>query len=98
MPTIKEQAEAYEPKQTKNIADLDKVSVELEIIEQPYTDKKGKTFTINEIEINGEAYRVPDSVLKSLKAILEAKPDLKTFKVVKSGSGLSTEYTVVPLE
>jgi len=35
--------------------------------------------------------------LKSLKAILEENPNLKDFKVKKSGTGMSTEYTVIPL-
>lgn len=97
MPTIKESAEGYEPKQTKNIAQLDSVPVDLEIIKETATDNDGNPFTINKVIINEEDYRVPNSVLKSLKDILKAKPDLKNFRVVKSGEGLNTNYTVVPL-
>ena len=32
------------------------------------------------------------------KAIREEKPDLKTFKVKKTGEGLKTEYTIIPIE
>jgi len=99
MGTIKEEAQAYEPKQTKNIADLEKVSVELIIDpeERTGTDKDGNVFKYKVTIIDGEEYRVPDSVLKALKVHLEQKPDLKEFKVVKSGEGLNTTYTVVPL-
>ena len=51
----------------------------------------------DEIVIDGEDYRVPVSVLKSLKAILEARPEVKNIKVSKTGEGLKTEYTVIPL-
>jgi len=94
-------AKAYEPKQIKNIADLDKVSIDLELKEVEYTtkDEQGndKHFTVMETEIEGESYRVPTVVLKQLKAQLEANEDLKFFKVNKSGEGLKTQYTVIPL-
>jgi len=97
MAKLGEKAKAYESKQTKNIADLSKVSVDLEMEERVGTDKDGKDFNYNVITVDGEEYRVPDSVLKSVKAILEENPNLKTFKVKKTGQGLSTEYTVIPL-
>ena len=97
MAKLGEKAKAYESKQTKNIADLPKVSVDLELEERTGKDKDGNNFDYNVIIIEDEEYRVPDSVLKSLKAILEENADLKTFKVKKTGQGLSTEYTVIPL-
>lgn len=100
MSTIGEEAKDYEPKQTKNIADLDKVSVDLQIEpdERSGTDKDGNVFKYKVTIIDEEEYRVPNSVLKALKVHLEQKPDLKEFKVVKSGEGLNTTYTVVPLQ
>tara|TARA_R100000789_G_scaffold97627_1_gene100381 strand:- start:713 stop:985 length:273 start_codon:yes stop_codon:yes gene_type:complete len=89
---------AYEPPQTKNIADLEVVRTDAEVVDKEYQDSEGKTFTIKVITVNHEDYRVPVSVLKSLKAILEEKPTLKTFKVTKSGEGLKTTYTIIPLE
>lgn len=97
MSNIKESAEAYEPKQTKNIAELEVVKVDADIREETFNQGTDNEFTANIATIDGEEYRVPNSVLKSLKAILQQKPDLKAFKVVKTGEGLSTEYTVVPL-
>jgi len=98
MGSIMDEAQAYEPPQTKNIADLEEVSVDADIVEREFTDKDGKPFTISVIIVDGEDYRVPVSVLKSLKAIAEEKPEIKKFKVKKTGEGLKTEYTVIPLD
>jgi len=98
MGTIKDEAKAYEPPQTKNISDLDKVPTDIEIEEREFTKEDGTTFKIKVIVVDDEEYRVPTSVLKSLKVILEDKPDLKFFKVKKTGEGLKTEYTVIPSE
>jgi len=99
MAKLKEEAQAYEPPTTKNIADLDVVDVELEL-----EDREGKNSDTNEafkykvIIVNGEEYRVPGSVLGSLKAVLEKKPTLKKFSVSKQGQGMNTRYTVIPIE
>lgn len=98
MGTIKEEAQAYEPKMTKNIADLELVGVNFETEDREATDSDGKAFKYKVTVIKDEEYRVPNSVLKSLKVILQEKPDLKTFKVIKTGEGLNTNYTVVPIE
>ncbi len=98
MTTIKEEAEEYEPPQTKNIADLGAVPIDTEILEKEYTDAEGKTFSLKVVTIKKEDYRVPVSVLKNLKAILEEKPNLKSFKVTRTGEGLKTTYTVIPLD
>ena len=98
METIKEKAKAYEPKKTRSIAELDSVQVDLNTREEKFNEGKDDEFTITVIDTDGKEYRIPDSVLKSLKVILKEKPDLKTFKVVKTGEGLNTNYTVVPIE
>jgi hypothetical protein len=96
MATMKEEAEAYEPPQTKNIADLEVVPTDIEVYDKDYTDSEGKPFTLKVITVENEDYRVPVSVLKNLKVILVEKPNLKTFKVTKSGEGLKTNYTIIP--
>lgn len=98
MAKLIDEAKEYQPPQTKNIADLDVVTVDKEITDKEYADSEGKTFTIKVITVDNEDYRVPVSVLKSLKAILEEKPNLKAFKVKRTGEGLKTEYTVIPIE
>lgn len=97
MAKLKDEAKAYESTSVGNIADLPKVSTELEVEEREGTNEEGKKFTYKIITIDGQDYRVPASVLKSLKAILEENPNLKAFKVKKTGVGMSTEYTVIPL-
>jgi len=97
MPTIKDKAKAYEPKQTKNITDLEVVRTDAEVKETTARDKEGNEFTYNYITVDGEEYRVPDSVLKDLKVILEANPNLTSFQVKKTGTGMGTKYTVIPL-
>ena|SRR5688572_15297206 len=98
MPSIKESALAYEPKQTLNIADLPKVSVDLPLMEQHGTNKDGVPFSYFYVEFNGEEYRVPNGVRRDLKNIFEKKPEMKFFSVTKKGTGLNTSYTVVPMD
>lgn len=98
MGTIKEEAQASEPQaKTKNITELPQVSTDLLLGEESFKNKEGEEVTIRIIELNGEKYRVPQSVLNSLNVILEDNPDLKTFKVKKTGEGMDTRYTVIPL-
>ena len=101
MAKLNEEAKAYKPKQTNNIADLDEVSVDLDVIDDEFEahDEDGKTKVVKQkiIEVDGNRYRVPSSVLNQLKVLLEDNPDMKKFKVKKSGQGLSTEYVVIPI-
>ena len=96
MASIKENARNYESKQTKNVADLKSVDIDLNLFEGVGKDKDGNEFKYKYIEVDGMEYRVPDQVLKDLKAILEKKPNLKIFSVIKKGTGFATAYTVVP--
>lgn len=104
MATIFESAKAYEPSQTLNIADLESVDVNLQLEER--TGKKrdesgketGETFTYKVIVVDGQDYRVPNTVLEKLQEALKIKSDIKKFKVNKTGSGLATRYSVEVLE
>jgi len=95
--TLKQEAQVYESHSVGNISELPTVSIDLVTEDREGTNDEGKTFQYKVIEVDGQAYRVPVSVLKSLKAILEDNPNLKKFKVKKTGTGLATEYTVIPL-
>ena len=97
MAKLKDEAQAYEPKQTKNIADLDVVSLDLDLEDRKGTDKENNEFDYKVALVDGEEYRVPSSVLKQIKTVLEEKPEITKVKVVKKGTGLNTDYTVVPL-
>ena len=98
MATLKELAKVFVPKQTKNIADLPKCSVDCEVNNTGIgIDNEGKEFKYSYVLLNGDEYRVPASVIGQLKDLLEENPELKSFKVKKSGEGLKTRYTIIPL-
>ncbi len=98
MATLKEEAQAYEPKQTLNIADLDVVPLDLQVLEGEGKDKEGKTFKYKFAELNGKEYRIPPSVLEEMQKILKLKPTVSKVKVLKKGTGLSTRYDVEALD
>jgi len=100
MGTIKEEALAYEGKMTKTIDLLGKVPVDLVLKDDSYeyTDEEtGKTKEIQQkiCTVSGEDYRVPRTVLRDLKVMIEDNPRLKFFKVKKRGEGKLTRYTVI---
>lgn len=95
--TLKEEAMAYESKSIGNISELPKVSTDLKVLDREGVNEEGKTFKYQVVIVDDQEYRVPASVLKNLKSILEDNPNLKSFKVKKAGEGLKTVYTVIPL-
>jgi len=97
MGTLKQEAQAYESQSTRNIADLPQVDVDFNLEERSGTNKQGEVFEYKVIVVGKNEYRVPVTVLKDLKMILENNPNLKKFKVKKTGEGKSTDYTVIPL-
>lgn len=95
MATIKEEAQAYVPPQTLNIADLPEVPInELQVLEDEAKDADGIPFNYKYFELNGNKYRVPNKVLEEVKKMLKLKPDLAKIKVKRTGSGLGTRYEV----
>ena len=98
MAQLKEEAQAYEPPQTLNIADLEKVPIDAEVHNGDGKDSSGETYKYKYVEFNGEKYRVPGKVLGDIKTILVEKPDAKFFKVKKEGTGLTTKYTVMDVD
>jgi hypothetical protein len=102
MSKLKEFAQGYESRATKNIADLPEVSTDLELEDDEFEfiDKEGKNKTVQQkiVNLNGESYRVPISVIKQLKIILDDNPKLQKFKVKRSGTTKdNTSYQVIPL-
>jgi len=98
MTSIKDEAKAFVPKQTKNISELAQVSIDFELKEGEGIDKEGNTFKYKFVEINGEEYRIPGVVIAQVKDILDENKDLKSFKVKRTGEGKTgTRYTVIPL-
>ena len=100
--TIGEAADEYQPStKTMNIADLDRVSIDLQIVEDTFEFTKGdetKTVTQEVIVIEDVKYRIPVTVKQQLKVLMEDNPKLKFFKVKKSGTTKDdTRYQVIPL-
>jgi len=90
-------AKEFEPQQMKNIADLEIVRADIEIHEEVRKNQDEEEYKVIFIIVEGEEYRVPPSVITQLKTLIEEKPDLKTFKVKKSGQGMGTKYQVIAL-
>ena len=97
MTKLSEEASNYVAPETKNIADLERVSVNLDIEPRTYKEGTPKVFTVKVVVVDEIEYRVPETVLKQLKAILETRPDTKEIKVNRAGSGMNTSYTTIPL-
>ena len=97
MATIKEEAQAFEPKLTKNIAELDKFSIDLQLEDREGIDKDQKPFSYKVAVIGEKDYRVPGSVIGGIKALMQKIPDLKEVSVIKQGDGMNTRYQVIPV-
>lgn len=98
MSNLRDSAKNFVPKTTKNIAELEVVSLDYPIQEREGVNNDGKTFEYKVVIVGEEEYRIPNSVLADIKSILSAKPNLKTVKVIKKGAGLATQYSVIPLD
>jgi len=97
MSSIKETAEQFESNSMKNISELATVSVDLDLKEEKKTGGDGE-YTVQYIEVDGEKYRVPFTVISSLNSILSKKPDIESFCVSRKGTTKEdTRYTVIPL-
>ncbi len=94
MANLKETATDYVPKQTHNIADLDRVDLTLPIQDRTGTDSEGKDFSYKVLVIGEQEFRTPNSVVEEIQKILKLKPEVGFVNVTKTGSGLSTRYSV----
>lgn len=102
MATIGEAADSYKASaKTMNIADLDRVSIDLQVELDTFEFTKGdetKTVEQEVIVIDEIKYRIPTTVKQQLKVLMEDNPNLKFFKVRKSGTTKDdTRYQVIPL-
>lgn len=98
MASLKEEALAYEPPQTLNIADLENFSVDIELKDGSGKTSDGEEFKYKYAVIDGKQYRVAGSIIGGIKALLQKLPDLKNVSVIKQGTGMNTRYQVVPMD
>jgi len=97
MATLREEAQAYEPPQTLNIADLDKIPIDIELKDGKGKTKEGEDFSYKYAVIDSKEYRVAGSIIGGIKALMEKIPDLQFVAVIRQGMGQNTRYQVIPL-
>lgn len=89
----------YEPPKLKTVCELEAFSISADLQAKEGLDNKtNKPYNYYVLNLAGEDYKVPGPVLNQIKEILKLKPDAKTFKASKQGTGFQTRYTVVVLE
>ena len=96
MATLKEEAQQYEAPQTLNIADLDKIPIDIELKDGEGKNSEGEVFNYKYAVIDKKHYRVAGSIIGGIKALLDKMPDLKFVSVLKQGQGMNTRYQVIP--
>lgn len=97
MATLREEAQAYTPMQTLNIADLERIPIDIELKDGKGKTSDGEEFTYKYAVVDGREYRVAGSIIGGIKALLQKMPSLQFVSVIKQGHGMNTKYQVVPL-
>ena len=98
--TILGAAQAYKQRTFKQIQDFDHISIHMEVTDQTAKTKEGKEFSFKEAHIYNpdtdeiDRVRIPNSVLAQIKILKEDNEYMEHFKVIKSGEGMNTVYTV----
>jgi len=98
--TIIDAANAYKQRTYKQIQDFDHIPIDLEVTDKTAKTKEGKEFSFKEARLYDEKtdeivnVRIPNSVLAQLKILYADNEYMTHFKVIKSGEGMNTVYTV----
>ena len=77
------------------VTDLEMLPVNIEIEEANGEDKDGKEYTYHFVTLNGQKYRIPNSVITQIGVILSVMPKIQNVNVSKTGTGLNTRYQVI---
>ena len=86
MAKLNEEALNYESEaKINNISELASIPTDIDVKEETEAE-----FPYKYIEVEGQRYKVPKSVLQNLKAILEENKELKKVKIKKTGEGMET--------
>lgn len=96
METLKDSAQAYEPPTTRNVTELEKIPVNVELHSGKGTKKDGTDFSYKYIKHEDIEYRVPGTVLGGIKSVLKKYPNTQYVTVDKEGEGMNTKYHVMP--
>ena len=98
--TILDAAQAYKQRTFNQIQDFDHIPINMEVTDQTAKTKEGKEFSFKEASLYNpdtdewDKVRVPNSVLAQLKILYADNEYMTHFKVIKSGEGMNTVYTV----
>jgi len=96
--SIEEAAKNFKTAKMSIISDVVSVPVNTFIYREDVAERNGQeAYSFYYAIIGGTSYRVPKSVLFQLREILEAGTQFSNFHVQKTGEGLKTQYTVIPL-
>jgi len=96
MATLKEEALAYQTPKTLNIADLEKIPIDIELKDGEGVGSDNTKFTYKFAVIDDKEYRVAGSIIGGIKGLLTKMPDLKFVSVIRTGQGMETRYQAVP--
>ena len=81
-----------------NIAELPEVDVNIDVVTRVFAENTDKEFKVTGFYGDNETfYRVPKSVLNQLGPLFEVC-DFEKFRVIKTGTGMNTQYTVRIIE
>jgi hypothetical protein len=81
-----------------NIAELPEVDVNIDVVTKTFAENTEKEFKVTGFYGDNETfYRVPKSVMNQIGALIE-ETDFEKFRVIKTGSGMNTKYTVRIIE
>ena len=101
--SLKEIAKNTTIRNYKQIQDFKYIDVNIELSKRVCQTKNGENFEIKEVSLYNEdtdevdRVRVPNSVITGLHVLLKDNPNLKYFRVIKTGEGMNTRYTVLPV-
>jgi len=95
--TLADEINAYEPRETHNVAELDFFFIDEPITTKEYNADTEKAYKVKILIRDGKEYRVPFVVIGQMKEWLAKKPNIKAFQVIKTGSGKEgTKYQTSP--
>jgi len=93
MPSLRDSALIYKAK--KELFDLPKIPVDIEIKTGLFKGKDGKDIEYSFVEIDGWKYAVPGKIMSQIQMVLQSRPTTKFIKIQKAPSG---ETYVMPLD
>lgn len=97
--SLRNVAQNFESREFAGIETLERIVIDdITLYEKEFNKEDGSTFSNEMFLLDDVEYRMPKSVIAGIQAVLKVEPDTQAFRVVKSGVGMNTKYTVVPVQ